>query len=230
MPLLRSLRPLPDSDSRALLARTRTELVLSLVATNSQRFALVSVVVLGTGAIAFDRLVLGGGGTPQFAAAEELLLKEPGSVPSLSSTKSDQPDARIVLTVAQRLSELPKTWGSDVTEADSDAFALPAHWLAKIAEKPQVEPKPQLAGQPLSAKLHLGMVARSVKSGKDASVALINGKPVKIGESVEGYTLVEMHAPGDRGRNSPAAAILEGPEGRIELTVDAVMPSGGVRQ
>ena len=200
------------------------------MATKTQRIALVSGLVLGTGAIAFDRIMLGGGGAPQLVAAEDLLLKEPGSVPPRTSTQAEQPSTRIVLTVAKRLSELPKTWGPNATEAETDAFVLPAHWLAKIAEKPMVEPKAQQAGQPLSAKLHLGMVARSVKSGKDASVALINGKPVKIGESVEGYTLLEMHAPGDRGRNSPAAAILEGPGGRVELVVDSVMPSGGMQQ
>ena len=225
MPRLPCLRPRRVNDPSISLAGERTELVLSSVATKTQRIALVSVVVLGAGAVLIDRLVLKGGDAVQTASAEDLLIKEPGAASASSRPEPQQAASRSVLTVLSRLQELPKSWDSNAPASDVEAFTVPAHWLAKINEQPKAEaPSDAHAGNGGASGLHLSTVVCTARGG--AVTAYINNRAVKVGETIMGYRLMELHVAGEGGRTA-SAAVLEGPAGRVELVLDPVTPSDG---
>lgn len=224
MPRLRFLRPPLGSKWRVFLAAGGFELVVVFVATKKQRVVLTGVLVLGAGAIGFDQLT-GETSAPQAAKAEELLIASEKSPTSVQTdAAADRSSGTHVKSVAQMLNVLPTTWNPEAPATDANGFALPAHWVSKIVEKPapvSAHPQDALAAA-VEPELHLTMI---VGKAKEPSMAIINGEPVRVGESVQGYTLLSLRAPGEGGKSTSGLAVLEGPSGRKELIFDPAAPS-----
>lgn len=224
MPRLRFLRPPPDNDPLVFLATNAFELVVVFVATKKQRSVLTAVLVLGAGAIGWDQFMAGAAG-PQPARADDLLVaseKSPGAAVVVSAAVPT--GGAHIKSVAQMLSVLPATWDTQSPASDADGFALPAHWVDKIVAKSAPEGGTSKEAQDATTEpeLHLTMI---VRKAKEAPVAIINGEAVRVGESVQGYTLISLRAPGEGGPGANGFALLEGPSGLKELSFDPVGPS-----
>lgn len=169
----------------------------------------VTVLAVGALALGVDQFVLSSGG-PASASGQTSLLIEHDASPQDASARTageEQGPGSLsrptILTVSHRLHAMAASLppGSDRT---TDAFSPHEKWR-RIAEVAVTVAKPP---EPPKAELKLS----SVLAGKRQTLAVINGKPVRIGQSIEGFTLISV---------GPRTAVLRSSAGyqqKLELT------------
>lgn len=126
-----------------------------------------------------DKLFLGTSG-PVAAKADEAPAQL--AAPSASSTSSAPQ-----VTVAKRLERLAPHGG-----AINNAFAVPASWravAAPTAQGPNID-------TPAAAFIKEHHVAGVMRGGSEPARAMINGKLMSLGDSVDGGILIEVNEVG----------------------------------
>lgn len=153
----------------------------SLVELNRQRKAFLSVLGLAAVGLVLDRAVLNSGGPASASAATP-------DVASPLIAKADAPaDPGPVQTVADRLNGVHT---SSAGVAPIDAFAGTPQWLPSATITVDVEPsnlKARAASpDPLTSIRRLNL---TTLFGRDERAsARVNGRMVKVGEQIEGFT------------------------------------------
>lgn len=147
----------------------------------NQRKLSFAVLALAGAALVVDKLFLGASG-PVAARADEVAAQAEASVAAPVRAAAAQP------TVAKRLERLG-AHGAEV----GDAFAVPAAWR-KVAVK-NTEQGPNI-DTPAAAFVKEHHVAAILRGGQDPARAMVNGKLVTLGDSIDGGTLVEVNDQG----------------------------------
>jgi hypothetical protein len=196
---------------------------------HAQRKVAVGLLVLAGGAWGFDRFVLGysdpapagaalavSPGGPGAAAAGP---RADGSAPAAPPTPASGPAIKPTPTLAQRLGVL-----DGHREAEPvDITLIPASWPAPApeegSEKPKAAETPAVAAGPT---FRLTAVVRN--QAREPVAAWINGRLVRLGEEIEGHTLLAIVKDPERG--NALTALLDGPEAhaKVALTPRADLP------
>ena len=175
--------------------------------TKSQK---VYVAVLVTAVVAFlvDRVFLGGDGQVEQASAAE------GSVVSAESPRrvSAPPEAPDdTPSIAARLADLQQTHAVDPRHM-REAFLPSAAWNRQLRpSRPSQNPSAPQVPASLSARGDAFVAAYQLKSIlhlDDGGVALVNEKVVRIGDTLGGFTLIEL---------TEDAAVFESDGHRVRL-------------
>lgn len=159
-----------------------------------QRKAAVAVLALAGAAFCIDRFVLGYSATAAVGAAIGLAAP--------ASTNSAPAVAFHLASLTQRVARLDPGDVSD-EQIVLDAFAMPSRWKELDRAKDESTPK-AAGGKPVRANFTLTTVITSV--GDHPAVARINGRLVKVGERIDGRTLLRIEG----GRSY--TAVLSGSE------------------
>lgn len=147
--------------------------------TSNQRKLSIAVLVLAGGALLVDKLFLGASG-PEAAKADEAPAQAATAL-SVGTTSAPQ------LTVAKRLERLAPHGGPI-----NNAFAVPASWRTVAPSNPQ---GPSI-DTPAAAFVKEHHVAGLMRGGTDPARALVNGKLITLGDSIDGGVLVEVNDAG----------------------------------
>jgi hypothetical protein len=175
---------------------------------HTQRIVAFAMLGLAGTAFCVDRFVLGYAG-PQAAAA----ATTPGPEHAGAATAPVAPPAVAEVSVSTRLAGLRDrlpAWGSS---DERDAMMIPAAWhidAPKPAEKAESTPTLGVGAKPEAPKFTLSSVVGGASGGQ--MVAVVNGKLVKVGDQVEGYTVKSIKA---SQKGVAAAVTLGGPAGEV---------------
>ncbi len=149
----------------------------------------VTVLAVGALALGVDQFVLSSGG-PASASGQTSLLIEHDAPPGGASPRKPGDELgpagaaqASVVTVSRRLLTMGNH-SSAQTDPTPDAFSPHAKWL-HIAEVAVATTK---APEPPKVELKL----TSLLAGKRQTLAVINGKPVRIGQTIDGFTLISV--------------------------------------
>jgi len=151
------------------------------VGITNQRKLSIAVLALAGGALIVDKMFLGATG-PAAARADEVAVQVETTAAAPARSQPAQP------TVAKRLERLAPH-GGEV----GDAFAVPAAWR-KVAVK-AAEQGPNI-DTPAAAFAKEHHIAAIMRGGQDPARAMVNGKIVSLGDSIDGGTLVEVNDQG----------------------------------
>lgn len=143
---------------------------------------------IALGALAIDRGLVFSGGSD--ASAEALLNSEnaaqSGTQPKTAGTEQSAP-------IANQLEEYRELVSSE--EADRDAFRLP-DLLSPQAEVPleltDFAGEPVVETEPEPTPLPSFEVSAIIANSSGAKMAVINGSPIRVGETKQGITLVRV--------------------------------------
>ena len=190
-----------------------------------QQKILGGILALGLSVLAVDRFVLSSGGTgPATATASSTDAAEVVTANPISDVKALVAMAATQQThagLASRLSDFARHHAVD-PDGVRDAFAPSPAWVPPTTDASPTSPA---AAEPASTAVtrflqtHQLVAVMGGGEGRSASVAIINGKTLRLGQSISGFRLVEV-----RRRSAllepenPAAAGLQ-PGQRIELRV-----------
>jgi len=184
-----------------------------------QQTMLAVVLAVALSALAFDQLVLGGGGEPESAEAGTTTPEPspadrddtPASDDAVVDEGGDRPVAEATLpqrlAITSRLEALEPVAPASPVDGWRDAFRPPVSWLpgpnGAAGQQPDVlSPAEFRARHKLTA----------IVDGEGARVVLINGRTYQVGQSVLGYRLVKI---------TRTSAIFRGPGAYVELKVHA---------
>jgi hypothetical protein len=153
--------------------------------TASKKFG-VYAVVLGVAGVwlAWDKL---GGGGPQAAAAAETPAAAVSGDSATVASATDNTQAVVMASVAQRLAEVCKARGVDVTKIDGlrDAFRPSAAWMPRQAAAPA---GPTFDVNAFKSQHKLTVVLTGARGGQ----AVIDGRRLQVGEDGGGFKLVTV--------------------------------------
>jgi hypothetical protein len=181
---------------------------------------------LGAGAVFCDRVILGPAGGPASASAADLLLVPPSQATVPVQQQGQNASAATplvdVITVSQRLemvkASLPgrhhtvvapgQEHHDDEARCGIDAFAIPASW-----RKSEPSPVKNISAGPTAVEaFQASAKLQSVVSGADSLVIMAGGKTLRLGDRMDGFTLVEIDA-------KTRSATFEGNGDRVTLVV-----------
>jgi hypothetical protein len=179
----------------------------------TQRKLAVGVLVLACGAFCVDRFVLGYSG-PQTAAAATAASAGSAEAPKPRAVQSAAiVDSGPEVSVSRRLAALKGRMPSWGPRDEQDAMTIPASWHIDL---PAAEEKAAGTSAPVS-RLQAPKFALSTVMGDSKGqsyLAIINGRTVKVGDQIEGYTVESI-----KGSKESAAVVLSGPGG--EFTIES---------
>ena len=167
--------------------------------TKKQKWYL-GVLAIALAVLAVDNLTGGEGPAESRAASAAPLqpIKAPVAVqPSQDKTTSPTTQPRVAM--ADQLDRM--TSGLELA-ATVDAFAIPQSWLA--AEQAKVDAQSENA-PPTFAERH---VLTAVVTGA-RGMAIVNGKSVRIGQTIEGYRLLSVDTRTARFANDRETVVLK---------------------
>ena len=176
MPVLPS--PIPQTNAASLAFGTFV-LCSWFVGNTNQRKLSIAVLALAGGALLVDKFFLGTS-APEVARADEAPAQIITQSPASASAAPQ-------LTVAKRLERLAPHGGTI-----NNAFAVPASWrtvAAPTAQGPNID-------TPAAAFVKEHHVAGLMRGGTDPARAMVNGKLISIGDSIDGGVLVEVNEVG----------------------------------
>lgn len=169
------------------------------MAISRERKVVVAVLLVAGAGLAVDRGFMGVSGPTPAHASE--ISPVPATEPS--TRKAPSPTNQTFTTLSARLKKLGEV------QMDNDLLA------STLQREPAEEPKAVFPERVVEdgrrqfiASHHLSAIATTTRG----SNALVNGRAVLIGESIDGYRLIEV---------TRAGAVFEGPEGRVELPLPA---------
>ncbi len=178
-----------------------------------ERKILIGLLALGLTAVGFDRFVLGTGETDPAAAGAEQYVVTPQSTESAAPVAPATPEATTTPpktaapagpSIAQRLRQTAQEQASKL-DAERNALTPDASWYGdspatSVAQNPtQVDPVEQfLRTHTLSAVMN-------------NRIAIVNGQPYRVGDSVVDFQLVAV---------SNSGATFRHGEQMVDLTLD----------
>jgi hypothetical protein len=151
-----------------------------------ERKILVAVLSTGLMGLAVDRLFLGSGETgPNTASASSLPIAVanggPATLPTLMTTHFTGP------SLADRLTQAADRFGADPQTA-REAFAPAESWVGQAAAAPQASaPRPAAAD-----RFYQQHKLMAVMADGDNALAIVDGKPIAIGQKLDEFQLVEV--------------------------------------
>lgn len=181
---------------------------------------LVGVLVLGGSAVAADQLFLRPGTAEAPAAAAALVA---ASTPAEAEAPKPRAAHAAAPPLVARLNRLLGSFEYPASPEQLDALSIPTAWethpapahatgsenaAAPGAAAPQIEPAPEF---------RLSLIKRS---GGVPTAAVINNRLVALGAAIDGYTLVALSGSTGRAGSNHTLAVLEGPAGRVEVTLE----------
>lgn len=147
---------------------------------NTQRKVYLGVFLTALVALGADRFLLSGGASP-VASAE-------AAAPEVAAAKPVSAEARAALLLpVVGVGEQLRGRSASAARAAS-AFAMPMAWAAATAAAKPAAKVEEHAERPLSARL------TSIVRGADGWRAIVNGRTVRVGESVDGWVASVMAA------------------------------------
>jgi hypothetical protein len=149
------------------------------VGTTNQRKLSIAVLALAGGALLVDKFFLGTS-APESARADDAPAQLAAASPSTASIAQQA-------TVAKRLERLAPHGGTI-----NNAFAVPASWRTAAtpsAQGPNID-------TPAAAFVKEHHVAGLMRGGTDPARAMVNGKLISLGDSIDGGVLVEVNEVG----------------------------------
>ena len=160
---------------------------------------LIGMMVMSVGGLVVDRLVLSDAG-PSAASASDLMAVGAAALSDNAGTAATTAPAQSTADNAAVRRLVSSLAGNNASQADAlgdpaatslgpgtpDAFALP-EWLA---------PTPAPAAIPNAAAQAPDPVLTAVLSAGSAGAAVIDGVPIRVGQTVGGVTLIDVR--GDR--------------------------------
>lgn len=172
---------------------------------NKERKLYAGIFALALAALTVDRLFLGGGYGPASAsAAQDLALPAPAEEPVAA-----QPVAPAKSGASVPVAKQIETLRAAATGPRSDGFTLPARWIASLSQRSappattDAEPAPHAAApapatptsnpEKLASRRITGVV--NVRD-KARACALIEGRRVAIGQSLDGFILTDLSESG----------------------------------
>jgi hypothetical protein len=157
-----------------------------------QQKILAAVAVLGLGAVAVDRLVLGPPQSASASAASDVAPApaarpaddlEPGSEPPRGAPT--QADTRALPSFASLTERLELAPPVDPGAAGQDPFRLPDAWVPQAVQEVQTVQSEQSASSELLLRQYvLDGTFRSVSDQNQEQVAVINGRAMRVGERI----------------------------------------------
>ncbi|MHC5002485.1 MAG: hypothetical protein ACYTJ0_05120 [Planctomycetota bacterium] len=161
-------------------------------------------------ALAVDRVVLGPAElTAAEGEAELLATSTSGTAGRTAMAATAAADPGMLWAIARQVDEVAKTENVDI-EQIPDAFRAPDSWFPP----PATETQPVSVGPDPVEQFLAAHRLQAVMAGGASSVAVIDGTGLKVGETLDGFTLVSV---GDR------SAVFESESGvrvELELTED----------
>jgi hypothetical protein len=178
-------------------------IVCSLVMKTRTKIIYGTIVGLAVAALAVDRWVIGVSASSPTVAAVRSAVRVAPKLPAIDNSPKKTIATRL-RTAVQSLEE----------PAAADAFALPAVWMLEV--------KPAAAGGSAS-DVAADFVARhkldAVLKGGEGGVAIINGKALTAGKTIDGFTVAEI---------GPRSATLVGGGVTVEMKLDRPAAKGPV--
>jgi hypothetical protein len=183
-----------------------------------KHIALVAVLACGGLAVGIDQFVLQPGAAPAPAPSD---LLAPTGVPDVASTAHPKKaKAHAVPALVARLNKLEQSLALPALPEHADAFVVPAAWpvhpqvtMTELADATTEAPAKPSVPVP---DFRLSLIKRS--AGVPVA-AVINNSLVKVGGSVQGYTLVTLTGSIGKAGSRPTA-VLDGPAGRLEVVLE----------
>lgn len=156
------------------------------MALNKERKVLLGLLGSAGVILVADQVLLG---PPQGASASQTTpaVQPPPAPAAENNDAGDSPSA--ALPLSRESSELVETWNARLSEATTEGL-LEADLADPFAAVEQYEPEPTGLMAPLAFQQQHKL--SSVMTGGDIGVAMINGKPVRIGQTIEGYRLISV--------------------------------------
>jgi hypothetical protein len=207
------------------------------VTLNSKQKLLVAIVALGGVVVGADRLLMGGRGGPASAAAATpedagpgVLERKAAELTPRGAGGSVQSSGAVRPVGENRVRARLAALGAR-GDADAAGFVVPASWGVGLEAQTREAAGPApVDASPAAERPEFRMTMLVRRSGA-AVAAVINGRTVRVGETVDGYRLVSLS--GGRGAGSgtsvgavAAEAVLEGAGGAVRVALD---PAGGDR-
>lgn len=193
--------------------------IFATVELSAKRTFLFGLAALGAAALIADRVLLGGGsvtGPAEAQASYEKGAVEAGAGVSRTDTSTGtavrRSGARPDSPLLHRMKELPEA--DDYPRvAGLNAFKPPEAWLPEPVEvvEEEPEPEPDRRAENFAAMHRL----TAVMSGPSGDLAVIGGQTIRLGQSLDGFTLVAVDS---------RSAIFR--EGDVEVTLTLPEPSG----
>lgn len=177
-----------------------------------ERKAYASVLVLGLIALGIDRFVIG---PPTAAGADEYSVRPE----ELSQAGAEPPEPLVhvvkpaqqpaAISLGQRLRRFENAGsGPDIT----DLFQLPPAWRPAEREPTAVRPPPGLSAAEQFQRRRLNGVLVET-TGPDRRQAIVDGQVIVVGQSLDGFRLVEV---------TQRSAVFEGNGHRVVLQTQRV--------
>jgi hypothetical protein len=169
---------------------------------SKSKLALLAMLGLAVAAFLVDRFVLGTAGPSKAAGSNEAAPKTVGAAAAGPASAAPTPAAKPVEavetsrppagpSVADRLKALASRMPNLKGAAARDALALPASWVTTV--KTPDDPVPP-ATDPAGRFLQEHRLT-AVLIADNGGLAIINGKPIRVGEEIDGFRLLRL-APG----------------------------------
>jgi hypothetical protein len=165
----------------------------------------VAVCGLAAGALVVDRLLPGPEEVPAAEAIAVASVPVPAATTDKPAAKSPGPNLVIPAgpSLASRIEEAARAQGYG-GKVERDAFRIPDGW------RPAAEAASPIVARPDSDKFVREHRLTAVMTAGDRSVALVDGKPVQIGQVLDGFRLVSVE-------KSSAVWECEGVRATLEL-------------
>ena len=171
-----------------------------------ERKILAAILGVGVAGLFLDRVVLDSGLTGAESASAVLVERAAADLsapPALLVDESDPPSPGP--TLADRLEEAAATAESAPSD-NVDAFHLPDTWFGTPAQAP--EPEARHAAAMEFARTHR---VEAVVTSDQMHCAIVNGKAVRVGQRLDGFTLVSV---------DQRSAVFEAKGIRTRLTIE----------
>lgn len=180
-----------------------------------ERKLLAAIVGLGAIALFVDRVMLSDSHTGPSSAAANALAPDvssvvvPLAVPQTHEPSAKEAAVKTAPSIADRLAEAARELSA---EPSRDAFTPAPGWggfTSPHAEAPAATATPATGRLQTFADTHK---LSAIMAGSGGGVAIIDGRPLTLGQMMDGYKLVEIQ---------PSAVTFEGVDGRIVLKLRA---------
>jgi hypothetical protein len=205
--------------ARTRFAITRAESFISLtVSLTTRQKILLGIVILGIGAVLIDRLLLDSGASGPRSAAASVVTSMPDVVPVTAMVGEAAPTATTDMSpsfdgpfLAERLA-MYASENDVLPQHVADIFTPSNTWCntETVAPGPAGKDGDEQAVSNFIKNYTLGSVLVSDGNG----VAVINGKPVLVGQRVKGFELVQI-------TGNAAVFTQNGGEQQVKLVLDA---------
>ena len=176
---------------------------------NTRQMGIAAVLAFGLAALAADRLLLGGGAGsvagPATADAAALDPEEAVGAPRPAAPAPVAGRATDGPAVAERLARVARRRGVSADRVD-DAFRPPTTWFA-LAPTEDAGSEPEPTGPDRGAFLEDHVLSAVLASGQ-RGVAIVDGRPVRVGEEVDGFHLVAVDRRSARFEAEGQTAVL----------------------